>query len=91
MRSQQIENLRTVIVKTWGKVKVTHCKSEENLAQRDRTVTMEIEFVEKVEDENDRLNTDMAHAIVGDVVVQLGHRYLCLRRILLQFGPKRKI
>ena len=83
--------MRTVIVKTWGKVKVTHCKSEENLAQRARSVTMEVEFVEKVKDKNGWLDPVMAHAKVGDVVIQVGHRYLGLHRVLLQFGPKRKI
>ena len=52
---------------------------------------MEIEFVEEVKDVNDGVDSVMAHAIVGGVVIQLGHRCLNLRRILLQSGPNRKI
>ena len=80
-----------MLVKTWGKVEVTHCKSEENLAQKDRLVIMEVEFVVKVTDENDRMNTVMAYAKVGDIDIQVGHRCLGLHRVLLQFEAKRKI
>ena len=85
------ENWWTVLVKTWGKVKVTYCKGEENLVERDRLVVMEVEFVEKAKDGNDTLNTVKVHAKVGDVVIQVGHRYPGLHRVLFKLNPRKMI
>ena len=72
-------------------VGVRHCSSNEGLVQRDRTVIVKMEYTKKVEVKDDRLDPNMAHVLVGGVVVQLDHGYLCPRCIFLQSRPKRKI
>ena len=36
---------------------------------------MEVRFVEKAKDGGDALNTVKVHAKVGDVIIQIGHKY----------------
>ena len=74
-----------MLVRTWRKVQGTYCKGEEDLKLRDRLVAMEVEFVERAKDSNDTLNT----AKVGDVVIQVGHRYHGLHHVLFKFNPRK--